>query len=666
MNKNISIENLSKLTIFSKYAKFIPELNRRESWTEIVDRAKSMHLDKFPQLSEDIHKAFDFVKDKKIVPSMRSMQFGGKPIKLNNSRLYNCAFIAIERIKDFSEIMFLLLSGVGIGFSVQKHHILQLPAIKKPKKSKKFLIGDSIEGWSDAIRALFKAYFQGGTLPLFSYSDIREKGMPLITSGGKAPGPEPLKRCLNKIDSILAQKNEGEKLTSIEVYDIVCIIADAVLSGGIRRSSLICLFDKDDKDMLNAKGNFKVQIDNGGFHFNRQTNFYEGEVLYNNKAYYIVLTKKQYEEFMLKKTLPWWYFEPHRARSNNSITLMREDTTYDEFKEIWKLIKENGTGEPGFYWTNDKDYGINPCAEISLKSRQFCNLTEVNLSTVIDQKDLEERIRAAAIIGTLQASYTDFHYISNEWKENAEKDALLGISLTGIADIDYTKFDWESAAKVALDTNTEFAAKIGINKASRLLTIKPSGTTSLVLGTSSGIHARYAPYYIRRIRYNKNEPIAQYLINNHPEIVEDEFGNSENIVVSIPISAPADSRFRTESAIEFLERVKFFLDNWIKLGHIKGPNTHNVSCTVNIKNNEWREVERWAWENRFDYNTIAVLPYDNGTYIQAPFEEIDEIKFNELNQYAKEIDLTNVFETEDLTSHRQEVACAGNACEISF
>jgi len=358
---DLSIQNLSKLTIFSKYAKYIEKEKRRESWEEIVDRVQDMHIKKFPELKDDIKNAFQFVIDKKVVPSMRSMQFGGKPIEINNSRLYNCSYTPIEKPKDFSEIIFLLLSGCGVGISVQKRHIEKLPPIIKPLKGRKFVVGDSIEGWSDAIRALFKAYFKGGTKPLFDYSDIRAKGLALKTAGGKAPGPEPLRRCINKIESILESKNNGEKLKTIEVHDIVCIIADAVLSGGIRRSSIISLFDKADEDMLNCKGNFSVQIWNGGFHYNPQKKCYEGEVIYKNKAHFISLNEYQFKEFQNVKTLPWYYFEPQRARANNSVVLKRDETTYEDFHSIFEIIRKSGAGEPGFFWTNDYNYGTNPC-----------------------------------------------------------------------------------------------------------------------------------------------------------------------------------------------------------------------------------------------------------------------------------------------------------------
>ncbi len=358
---DVSIENLSKLIIFSKYAKYDEGKQRRETWEEIVERITKMHINKFPKFETEIQNVFKFVTDKKLVPSMRSMQFGGKPIELNNSRIYNCSALAIKRPKDFAEVIFLLLSGSGVGISVQSRHTELLPPIQKPTKVRKFLVGDSIEGWSDAIRALFKSYMSGSTKPLFDYSDIRKRGMPLKTAGGKAPGAEPLRRCINKIESILDSKDEGSKLRPIDVYDIVCHIADCVLSGGIRRSAILTLFDKDDALMLNCKGNFGVETVNGGFHFNPTTNTYEGEVFYKNKAHFISLNEWSFNEFSKLKTLPWYYFEPQRARSNNSVVMKRSNTTRDEFESIFEKTKKSGAGEPGFFWTNNYDILANPC-----------------------------------------------------------------------------------------------------------------------------------------------------------------------------------------------------------------------------------------------------------------------------------------------------------------
>jgi len=615
---NVEQSILSDITTYLKYAKYNPEKQRREVWGELVDRNKSMHLKKFPQLSEEIEWAYKFVYDKKVLPSMRSMQFAGKPIEINNTRVFNCSYLPIDDLASFSEIMFLLLSGCGVGYSVQQHHIEKLPEVRKPLKSKRYLVGDSIEGWADAVKVLMKAYLRGGPAPLFDFRDIRPKGASLITVGGKAPGPEPLKIALIHVQSILDRKIDGEKLTSVECHDIICHLADAVLSGGIRRAALIALFNLDDEDMLTCKfGN-------------------------------------------------WWEENPQRGRANNTAVLINSKIEKDIFLGLWKKIELSNSGEPGFIFSNDKDAGTNPCAEINLKPNQFCNLCEVNASTIESQEDLNERVKAAAFIGTLQASYTDFHYLRDVWKKTTEKEALLGIGMTGIASGTVFKYSLKEAAKIAVEENARVAEVIKINKAARITTVKPSGTTSLVLGTSSGIHAWHDDFYLRRIRLGKNEALYAYLAINHPELLEDDFFKPHiQAIVTIPQRAPEGAITRTkETAFELLERIKKFNKEWIKPGHKKGSNMHNVSATVNIKQDEWGPVGEWLWENKQYFTALSFLPEDLGTYTQAPFESIDEATFNDRVQHLHLLDLSKVVEMDDMTALMDQAACAGGACEV--
>jgi ribonucleoside-triphosphate reductase (thioredoxin) len=307
---------LSDLTVYMKYAKFIPELQRRETWGELVTRNMDMHIKKYPQLKGEIESAYQYVYDKKVLPSMRSMQFGGKPIEISPNRIYNCAYLPIDHLDAFSETMFLLLGGTGVGYSVQKHHVEKLPEIRKPNpnRRRRFLIGDSIEGWADAVKVLFKSYFgEQLSTPDFDYSDIRPKGSQLVTSGGKAPGPQPLKDCLHKLEGMLSSKDDGNRLTAVEVHDMVCHIADAVLAGGIRRAALISLFSADDQEMISCKSG------------------------------------------------SWWENNPQRGRANNSAVLLRHKITKEFFMDLWKRVEASGAGEPGIYLTNDKDWGTNPC-----------------------------------------------------------------------------------------------------------------------------------------------------------------------------------------------------------------------------------------------------------------------------------------------------------------
>lgn len=979
---SLSANILSDITVYMKYARYIPEIKRRETWEEICERNMAMHIRKYPMLKKEIQDVYHrFIMTKKVLPSMRSLQFGGVPIELSPNRIFNCAYLPVDSIYSFSETMFLLLGGTGCGYSVQRHHVEKLPAIKGTlKTNRRFLVGDSIEGWADAIKVLFEAYFHGKSNPVFDYRDIRPKGAMLITSGGKAPGPQPLKDAIHNIKKVLDSKPVGSKLLPIEAHDIMCFIADAVLAGGIRRAALISLFSMDDEDMLTCKHG------------------------------------------------SWWESNPQRGRANNSAVIIRHMATEDSFFSLWEKVVASHSGEPGVYFSNDKDWGTNPslrkgtkvlttegifpieeldgkeftvknlhgqlskakcwlsgrgkklfkvtltggheyyataehewpiwngekyvkvktpdiaprskmpiiretslfegtkgtrsdgfmlgwllgdgwtgnyvtdvttrhsfivsdvdresgicdmleeavrpfsdskfhqdyrseniedeefmvvqqvrqqtstmqvtnksfsayidtfgfankteglpkcvwstateefrkgiidglfssdghveknakritltakheklvrdvsellgfygiktsirervtklngkeypgfslnieqsasikhfrdlfkltcthkqqaldaydfrykitdedtitvigveetelyedvwdisvfdethcfqlahtitgnCCEIALRPYQFCNLCELNVSDIESQEDLNERARAAAFVGTLQAGYTDFHYLRDVWKQATEKDALIGVGMTGIGSGAVLHYDLKEAANVVKEENKRVAEIIGINVAARSTTVKPAGTSSCVLGSASGIHAWHNTHYIRRIRVGKNESIYPYLAKNHPELVEDEyFRPTEQAVIQIPQAAPAGSILRTEDPMQLLERVKRFNIDWVKSGHRKGPNTHNVSCTISVKDDEWEKVGKWMWENRNNFNGISVLPYDGGTYIQAPFEDISEERYHEMMTHLTAIDLTKVIEEQDNTNLTGEAACAGGQCEV--
>jgi ribonucleoside-diphosphate reductase alpha chain len=614
---DLGLDALSKLTVFSKYAKYIPELKRRETWDEIVTRYENMMIKKYPKLKGVILESTCYIREKKVLPSMRALQFAGTAAEVNNARIYNCCYLPIDSLHSFSETMFLLLGGTGVGYSVQKQHIAQLPAITKPGKKRNYLIEDSIMGWADAVKVLMKAYMEGGFMPVFDFRAIRQKGARLVTAGGKAPGPEPLKICLAHVQAVLDRKKEGEQLTPLESHDILCHIANSVLAGGIRRSAMIALFSHDDEEMITCK--------------------------YGN----------------------WWETNEQRGRANNSAVLERGSISEEEFNGLWKRIEASGSGEPGIYWTNNKDWGTNPCCEIALRPYQFCNLCEVNVSDVTSQEELNNRVTVAAIFGTLQAGFTDFHYLRPIWQKTTQKDALLGIGMTGIGSGEILKYNLEAAANVAKLTNVLISDKLGINEAARITCVKPSGTTSLVLGTASGIHAWHAPHYLRTMRFGKTEDVASYLIVNHPELCEDDvLRPHDTLCVRIPVKAPENSIFRTETAIDTLERVKKFSLEWIKPGHINGDNTHNVSATVSIKQDEWVSVGEWMWQNRDVYNGLSVLPFWEHTYKQAPFEDITEEEYNKRITTLHALDLTKVTELDDTVDFGQVAACAGGACEI--
>jgi len=616
---------LSDIVVYTKYAKYLQFYNRRETWTEIVLRYLDMMKEKYPSLIGEIEEKGEFLFDHKVLMSMRAAQFAGPAVKRNHSRIYNCSYLPADHYMAFSEIMFLLLGGTGVGYSVQFHHIDKLPEIRKPTETKRFIIGDSIEGWSDALKALMKSYFGlHRSKPVFDFSDIRAKGTRLVTAGGKAPGPEPLKICLFLVEQMLERKNDGEKLSSIEVHDIICHIADAVLAGGIRRAALISLFSADDDAMRSCK------------HGN------------------------------------WWELNPQRGRANNSAVLLRHKADKSFFDKLWEQIQESHSGEPGIYFSNDKDYGTNPCCEIALRPFSFCNLTEVNAGNLETEEDFYHRCRAAAFFGTLQAGFTDFHYLRDIWKTNTEKDALIGVGITGIANGNIIRLRNENpqllqeGAAIVKAENERVAVLIGINKAARCTTIKPSGTTSCVLGTSSGIHAWHSRYYIRNMQCSVGDDLYNYFSINHPELIKVMEFMPSSAVIGIPQKAPEGAILReNETAVSLLERINIFNTEWVKAGHRSGQNTNNVSATISLKEEEQEVVKEWMWKNRHNYNGLSVLPYDGGTYKDAPFEVCDEATYQSKLKYIHHIDLTQIHEGDDHTTQSAELACAGGACELS-
>lgn len=615
---NESNKLLSDIVAFRTYAKHIPHLQRRETLAETTNRTMNLFLDRFPKLSSEIVKAFSLVHDLKVMPSMRLMQFAGEAVLLNNARAYNCSFVHMKEPRSFQEVLYLLLSGTGVGYSVQKRHINYLPTVRAPKEEGYYRVHDSIEGWADALGALMNAYFFSGIRPDFDFSAIRPKGSYLVTTGAKAPGPEPLRHMLSEVEKKL-KGSVGRKLRPLEVHDVNCLIADCVLAGGIRRAAMISLFDIDEKEMLSCKAG------------------------------------------------TWWEKAPYRARANNSVVLHREHTTKEEFMSIMKACQDSNAGEPGFFWTNDYEWGINPCAEISLNSNQFCNLTSINQTGITTEKEFMKRVKAAAFIGTLQASLTNFPYISEKWRETTEREALLGVSFTGIADSMgfVTPELLRAGAEMVKSTNEEIAKKIGINAAARTTAVKPEGTVSTIVGSSSGVHDRHSAYYIRRIRMNENDSLARYLKSVIPDLVEPDTFSASGVVVSIPQESPKGAITRDMStALDILKRANMYNQNWIAPGHRSGANTHNCSVTINVRENEWEGLAEELWNTRNQYTGVSLLPYDGGTYVQAPFEECSKDKFEEMQKLVKTIDLTKVLEIEDFTNRGELVACAGGACEI--
>lgn len=607
---------LSQIVHNKSYAMHLTSFNRREIFNETVNRNITMHLDKFPKLSSDILKAARMIHDYKVMPSMRSMQFGGQQILKNNTKLFNCSFAAADYERVFAEALYVLLCGTGFGFSCQKHHVAKLPSIKPPTDEGFFIVHDSIAGWAEALDRLMSAYFNAGIRPIYNFNNMRPRGTRL-SSGAKTPGYEPLKILLEKVESKL-KASIGRKLTTLEIHDIMCIIADGVLSGGIRRAALISLFSHDDLDMLTSK---------------------HGQ---------------------------WWDKHPYRARANNSAVLDRATITEKQFQEVFDACIESNAGEPGFMWTNSLELGANPCLEIALNSNQFCNLTSVNLTGVTSKKELHNRVYAATLLGTLQASYTDFPYLNQNWKKVTEREALLGVSFTGIADNSFiTPELLRESAQTVLDVNEKYARKLGINLAARTTCVKPEGSASCIVGSSSGIHARHAEYYLRRVRMNKDDALAKYLSQVIPDLVENDLFSSTGIVVTIPQESPKGSITRhSETAESLFERIMLYNKNWVKVGHREGLNQHNVSCTISYKPSEVDFLRKALWENRQDYTGISLLPFDGGNYQQAPFEDCDKATFDKYSELVQTIDLTKVIELEDNTNRQQAFACVGGGCEV--
>lgn len=938
---DIGSQILSDAVVFTKYATYVPELNRRETWEEIVTRNKQMHINKFPQLTEMIEDAYKLVYDKRVLPSMRSAQFAGEAARKSNVRLYNCAYLPIDSHRAFDEILYLLLCGTGVGYSVRQSDISQLPTVKSLEEGRfnTYTVPDSIEGWATAVRVLIESYFFGHRDVVFDYNEIRPMGSRL-TSGGIAPGPVPLMRAMIAVKRILQSVTPDSRLSSLQVHDIVCHLSDCVLAGGIRRSALLTLFDNNDKEMLTCKfwenikdnpqryrANNSVSIDreqvsyadfcslwstiknsnagepgifwtsSGSFGTNpcqpafapintvnglrRFGDVVVGDLVWTETGWATVVNKwstgiKPVYKYSTNSGV-FYGTENHRVVQNgekiavsdaenidtlagnsglsigqhccqdvmdglvmgdgskhtasNNLMLLnigKDDTSYlssevahligrerpgigpyvweisttitpDElpstptrsipdrfyygnarkaasflrglysangsvvaqgsritFKTVSPVLREqvqvllssigirsyyttnkskvvafangaytckesydvnitsdreifvrligflqpyknakvviptgSGKGAKITYSINSKEYmgdmevfdmtvdnephtywtggcNVSNCAEIALRPYSFCNLCEVNVSNVESQEDYMNRVWAATVIGTLQASYTDFPYLRPIWRKTTEKDALLGIGMTGIASGSVLDLDMVSAAQYSKETNEVLAEYIGINPAARITTVKPSGTSSIVLGCSSGVHAWHDKYYIRRIQLINNEPLARYIIDNHPELyaVSKEKPDTQ-IVVEVPIKAPDDAITRHESPLDLLERVKLIASTWIATGHVSGENKNNVSCTVSIKPDEWDTVRDWMYENREHYTGLSCFPYWDGIYEQAPFETITEEEYYTRVSALKDFDITRILEYEDNTVLEESLACAGGSCTLT-
>jgi ribonucleoside-diphosphate reductase alpha chain len=603
----MSIKALQEYTRVAKYALHLPEKKRRENWNEQVERVFKMHREYYKDLLEDneefqelIAFAEKMVLRKRVLGSQRALQYGGPPILKKNERLYNCSATYVDRPRVFQEAMYLLLCGCGVGFSLQKHHVKKLPKITEPTKGfKNYVIPDTIEGWADACGILMSAYFDTNKTPFpeyrghkirFDYSKIRPKGAPL-SSGAKAPGPDGLRDSLVKVNTLLKKCcQEHKKLRPIDAYDILMHFSNAVLSGGVRRSATICLFSPDDQEMATAK------------------------------------------------TGDWFVKEPQRARSNNSVLLIRNETSKEDFKALMENVKE--FGEPGFVWAEDVEALFNPCCEIGLyaydetgqSGTSFCNLCEINMKKTPTEADFYDSCKAAAILGTLQAGYTNFPYLGEVTENIVKREALLGVSMTGMMDTPEIAFNpkiQKQGARMIKAVNEKLAKMIGINPAARMTCVKPSGSSSCILGTASGIHPHHSSRYLRRVQANKIEAPVQHFIKTNPLAVEQSVWKEEDFVISFVCEIPSGAKAKNHlSAIEMLENVKLTQNNWVKAGTIaersmKPWSIHNVSNTITVKEDEWKDVTNYIYNNRAYFSGISLLPASGDKdYPQAPFVSV--------------------------------------------
>jgi ribonucleoside-triphosphate reductase len=690
------LDAISEYTFVTKYARYDAKKKRRETWDEAVDRVRDMHLQRYGNkgIEEDITWAFECVRRKEVLPSMRSMQFGGDAIIANDARMYNCAYTHADRHRFFSEAFWMLLSGVGVGFSVQKHHVAKLPKLieyRSPNEKEIFtyVVGDTIEGWADALDVLMSTYFQGtpnsGREVFFDFSRIRRKGTWLKTSGGRAPGADPLRIALKRIKQVLRDAVEArqEQLRPIQVYDIGMMAADAVISGGIRRSATIAIFSHDDQEMMTAKSFFDAK---GKVLSNKRK---DGSWLTEYGVAWNLKDDKDAEPKMGEQCpIGWSNIMPWRARSNNSVGLLRKECTKEQFDKIIENAKL--FGEPGFVFLDNLEYGYNPCVEIGLNpvdistgevGWQVCNLTEINGGKIKTKEDFKRAVRAATIIGTLQAGYTYFHYLTDVSRRIIRRERLLGVSVTGWMENPELTLQPElqrEMAQYAVEVNREFATRIDIEPAARVTCTKPSGNSSLILGTSSGIHPHHYYEYFRRVQGSSTEQPLQFFKLFNPQAVEasvwGQQGEVKSEVITFCVQVPKTAKVKDDlTAIEFLKIVKSTYENWVLPGTAipeSSPGlTHNVSNTVKVAVDEWDSVRDFIYENRDCFSGISLIPASGDKiYRQAPLEKIespeDVKKWNELVKTYHSIDWSQFSEGEDYTQLLGEVACAGGACSV--
>jgi len=624
----------------SRYSRWLPEKSRRETWDETVARyfdfftehlKETVDFDLTKSLRDELEQA---VLGLRIMPSMRCMMTAGEALKRENIAGYNCSYVAVDRPQAFDEILYILMNGTGVGFSVERQYVNELPSIADEFHSTDttITVADSKMGWAKAFKELVGMLYIG-QIPRWNLSKIRPSGAPLKTFGGRASGPEPLESLFNFAVTIF-QNAAGRKLTSLEAHDIVCKIAEVVVVGGVRRSALISLSNLSDDRMRHAKSG------------------------------------------------QWWNENGQRALANNS-ACYSEKPDIGIFMDEWKALYDSKSGERGIFnresavWmaskngrrnTEDYEFGTNPCSEIILRNREFCNLSEVVVRTSDTRDSLLEKVRLATILGTFQSTLVNFKYVSKSWQKNCEEERLLGVSLTGIMDCNLTNGKGPHGSlpailtdlkNVAVSTNKEFAKKLGINQSVAVTCVKPSGTVSQLTDSASGIHARHNPYYIRTVRGDKKDPLTRMMVDIGFPVEDDVMNPSHTSVFSFPHKVDQGAVFRTDmTAIEQLELWKTYQECWCE---------HKPSVTISVKENEWLVVGAWVYEN-FNYMSgVSFLPFSEHTYKQAPYQDCSEQEYKMLLDKMPETvewNKLSEYEQTDMTIGAQELACAAGFCEI--
>jgi ribonucleoside-diphosphate reductase alpha chain len=623
----------------SRYSRWLPDKGRRETWDETVARYFDFfkgHLKDLHEfnLSDSLRKELeDAVLDLRVMPSMRCLMTAGEALKRENIAGYNCSYVAVNRVHAFDEILYILMNGTGVGFSVERQHVAQLPHVADDfhHTETTITIADSKLGWAKGLKELVGMLYIG-QIPRWDLSKIRPAGSPLKTFGGRASGPEPLESLFNFAVNIF-KNAPGRKLSSIECHDLVCKIAEVVVVGGVRRSALISLSNLSDDRMRAAKSG------------------------------------------------QWWNTEPQRALANNS-ACYTEKPDIGTFMDEWKALYESKSGERGIFNREsamkqaakngrrdaDQDFGTNPCSEIILRSREFCNLSEVVVRSTDTKETLMEKVRLATILGTIQSTLVNFKYVSSVWRNNCEEERLLGVSLTGIMDNKLLNGKGSSnelpsilqdLKDQAVKTNEEFAKKIGINQSVAVTCVKPSGTVSQLVDAASGIHARHNPFYVRTVRGDKKDPLTKMMTDMGFPVEDDVMNPSHTAVFSFPMSVNKDAVFRTDmTAIDQLKLWKVYQENWCE---------HKPSVTISVKENEWLEVGAWVYDNFDMMSGVSFLPFSEHTYKQAPYQDVAKEEFEMLlNKMPKEIDWSKLgdYEKTDMTIGAQELACVAGGCEI--